>query len=462
MRNLFSRDHTGRSFRRGKVFVGIAGASLLLSATAFAQNVPHLVVVGPSGAVAPDSSIHVSAKVEQATGVPLYQFWLNHRLLRNYSRQNDLILSGLNAGTYQVVVHSLGLGQMERRDLNGYRSQTLTLHVGLPSLQVRGPARGIARDGRAFIRARVRNALGYPYYEFIVNGRVVHPYSHKNYLALRHLRPGTYTVMVRSLGPLQYQNQAFGSYREKTFELAVPSSRVISTLSQFKLTSVTPLKADGHSIENLAIDALSRGGQGVANVPVTVLSSDPAVVSVSPSSVTTNGGGVAVVQLMAGKEPGTATITAISGSVVASTVITTTPVSSAPTLSPLTVSGETGGTGASSSPAVTAVGKPLTFTTEFSSRSGQPKRDVVLTFSVSPANGQGALIGLSATANGKTIAPTAIGKGSEAFLVPTNSQGKATLTLSDSNAASVGVAVSAPYTNVTASSPLSVQWTAKK
>lgn len=443
----------------GKTLISLtaAGGLLLWSGATLAQTGPQLIVSGPEGAIPFDSSVNITARVKGATGVPLYQFWLNHRLVRGYSRNNRLALNGLADGNYRLVVHSLGIGQIRRGEWNQARTAVLTFHVGLPTLELKGPADGIAPHGHAFLRARVVNAFGYPYYAFWVNGRLAHPYAHKNWLTLRNLSPGTYTVIVRSLGPRQYRDHAFWAARTETYKFAVPSAHAtVASLAKLKLTSVRPIVADQKSTEDLAITALDASGGPVANVPVTVVSSNPAVVSVSPSVVKTDASGVAVVTLTAGQLPGTATISAINGSVTASTAISTTPVSTAPTLQPIAVSGSTSGTGTAQSPAETLVGHAFSLSSTFRSRTGAPKSDVELTYVVAPVSGS--LNGIEASSGGTKLSGTPVGHGDEAYVVPTDAHGRAVLDLTDTAAGSVTVSISAPYTDVSAPQAVHLVW----
>lgn len=109
------------------------------------------------------------------------------------------------------------------------------------------------------------NAFGYPYYAFMVNDRLAHPYSHKNWLTLRDLGSGTYTVIVHSLGPRQYRNHAFWAARTETYKFAVPSAHVtVALLAKLKLTSLSPIAADQTSTESLAVTALTASGAPVA------------------------------------------------------------------------------------------------------------------------------------------------------------------------------------------------------
>lgn len=191
-------------------------------------------------------------------------------------------------------------------------------------------------------------------------------------------------------------------------------------------------------------------------MPVTVVSSNPTVVSVSPTTVKTDSSGVAAVTLTAGERPGTATISAINGSVTASTSMATTPVSKAPSLSPIAVVGSMSGTGSSSKPAQTLEAHALTLSTTFRSRAGAPKTDVELTYVVAPQSGT--LKTVYATSAGAKVAGTPVGHGDEAFMVPTDSKGQATLSLTDTVPGSATVSVSAPYRDVSSPKAVRLAW----
>lgn len=86
--------------RAAKSLCALSAASglVVVPGSAFAQTGPQLIVSGPQGAIPFDSPVDITAQVKSATGVPLYQFWLNHRLLRGYSRNSRAGVNGLPDG----------------------------------------------------------------------------------------------------------------------------------------------------------------------------------------------------------------------------------------------------------------------------------------------------------------------------------------------------------------------------
>lgn len=439
---------------------GLLSASLLPAASVFAADPPHLVAYGPNGTVAVGSSVGISAQVAGATGVPVYQFRVNHRIVQRYSTNNHFVLKNAAAGHYTVVVRSLGMGQYRRQQWHAFRSQTLHFVVGgPPELVATGPKTGVAKHGTAFIRARVKNAVAVPYFRFAINGSLARRYSQKNYLVLRNLAPGTYVVQVKSLGPGQFRNHEWWAARVRTVRFTVPRPSVTETVSQLKMSSVGPLVANGTATETIAVTATNQAGQPVAGAPVTFISSNPDVASVSAQAVKTNADGIAQVTLTAGTTVGQSTVTAIAEGVSTTGTVTTTPEHAEPSLSSLKVSGQQAGSGTESAPAILATGTPMTVATTLTGRSGAPRGGVELTFTVMPASSGGSLSDLAATAGGKTLNGTQVSGGGVAYTVPTDSNGNAAITLTQNGSpVEAMVSVTAPYAAYQAPSAATLIW----
>ena len=436
---------------------GLLGASLLPSVPAFAADPPHLVAFGPSGVLAVGSSAAITAQVQGATGVPVYQFRIGNKIVQRYSQNSRLSLNHLAAGSYTVTVRSLGMGQLRNRLFGAFRSTVLHFKVGSPHLVAKGPSSGVAKHGTAFIRARVEQATAEPYFHFTVNGTVAQKYSHKNYLTLHHLSPGNYTVEVRSLGPAQFRNHEWFAARTKIITFTVPSAT--SSIAHLSIAHLSTMTANGTSKETLSITATDSNGKPVANQPVTLVSSDPNVASVSPSTATTDANGVATATVTAGTSSGTSTIEAIANGISSSVQLTTTPEQSAPSLSSMQVSGQQAGSGTSTTPAIAATSTPISVSTTLTRRDGKPASGVNLTYTVMPTTKGGSLSGLVATQNGKTLSGSDVSGGGVSFVVPTDSNGTASLSLTDAgHQTAATVSVAAPYESYKAASPVNLLW----
>ncbi len=203
----------------------LAMSALPLSQT-FAADPPHLVISGPTGTLAVGADAAISAQVVGATGTPLFQFREGNRIIQRYSTDGHLELDHLTAGQYTITVRSLGMGQEQRGQWYAFRSAQLHFTVGSPHLTVKGPAHGVAKNGTATVSAQVVDALATPYYQFVINGKTVQAYSPKNTYTATNLKPGTYQVLVESLGPAQYRNHEYGAARQETLTLTVPTPPV--------------------------------------------------------------------------------------------------------------------------------------------------------------------------------------------------------------------------------------------
>lgn len=392
--------------------------------------------------------------------MPVYQFRVNNRIVQRYSTNNHFLLKDAAAGHYTVVVRSLGMGQFRRQQWGAFRSQTLHFTVGgPPELVAHGPKTGVAKHGTAFIRARVKNAIALPYFRFAVNGKLARRYSHKNYLVLHDLAPGTYVVQVKSLGPAQFRNHEWFAARVRTVQFTVPRTSSVQTVSQLKMASIGSLVANGTATETIAVTATNKAGQPVAGAPVTFISSNPDVASVTSQAVKTNSDGVAETTLTAGTTVGQSTITAIAEGVSTTGTVTTTAVHTEPSLSALKVSGQQAGSGTTSTPAILATGSPMTVATTLTGRNGQPKSGVDLTFTVMPTSSGGSLSDLTATAGGKTLTGTQVSGGGVAYTVPTDDNGQAAISLTQNgNPVEAQVSVSAPFAAYHAPSAASLIW----
>ena len=432
--------------------------SLAPAVPALAADPPHLVAFGPTHVIAVGSSTVITGQVQGATGLPVYQFRVGDRIVQRYSTNDHLVLQNLAAGSYTVTVRSLGMGQYRNHLFNRFRSTVLHFTVGSPHLVAKGPANGIAKHGTAFIRARVKQALALPYFHFTINGAVVQKYSHKNYLTLHHLAPGRYVVEVKSLGPAQYRNHQWWTARTKTIVFTVPSAAT-AQVSQLAIGHVSGLVANGTSKETLTVTATNADHAPVANQAITLVSSNPGVATISPSVVQTNANGVATATLTAGTSAGSSTIEAIANGISTSTAVTTTPEHSEPSLSQIQVTGQQAGTGSTATPAIAATASPLTLSTTLTRRDGQANPGIDLTYTVMPATKGGSLAGLIATQNGKTIAGSEVSGGGLAFVVPTDSQGNASLSLTDSgHPLAATISVAAPYQAYHSATPVNLIW----
>jgi len=438
---------------------GLLGASILPTLPAFAAAPPHLEAVGPSHPLPVGATAVIKGTVEASTGRPLYQFRVGNKIVQRYSIKDQLSLPHLAAGSYTVTVRSLGMGQFRSHLFGRFRSATIHFTVGTPQLVAKGPAKGVAQQGTAFVRARVEDASAEPYFHFTLNGAVLQKYSHKNYVTLHHLTPGHYVVEVKSLGPAQYRNHAWGSARSKIITFTVPQPTTTTTAAHLSVASLSSLLANGTSKETLSVTATSSAGHPVANQPVTFISSDPNVATVSPSVATTSADGVATATVTAGSSAGTSTIQAVAGGVSSSTQITTSPEQSAPSLSAFQVTGQQAGQGSDTKPAIAASSDPVTVSTTLTRRDGRPQSGVNLTYTVMPQSKSMTLDGLAASSGGKTLSGSPVSGGGMSFVVATDSAGNARLTLTDSgHPLGATVSVSAPFASYKAASPVSLLW----
>ncbi len=437
----------------------LLAVGLIPGAAAFAAAPPHLVAFGPTGMVKVGSTVGITARVQGATGVPVYQFRVGNRIVQPYSTTDHFTLTNVQAGHYTVTVRSLGMFQFEHHQWGNFRSQTIHFMAGAPpQLVARGPQNAVAKHGSAFIRARVKNAVAEPYFRFALNGKLMRRYSHKNYLVLHDLAPGSYTVQVKSLGPAQFVGHEWWAARVQTVQFAVPSPSV-TAVSSLHMTSLPSLTANGTSTETMTVTATGKNGQPVANAPVNFISSNPSVAAVSSQLVKTNSNGVAQATVTAGTTVGQATMTALSEGISASGTITTTPVQSEPSLSTLQITGQQAGSGTVTAPAIVGVGSPMSVTTTLTGRSGQPDAGVDLTYTVMPNSPGASLADLQATVNGKTVSGTQVSGGGLSFIVPTNNQGTASLGLTaNGNPVEATVAVSAPFANYKVSTSADLIW----
>lgn len=100
-----------------------------------------------------------------------------------------------------------------------------------------------------------------------------------------------------------------------------------------------------------------------------------------------------------------------------------------PTLSPITVSGATAGTGSSSSPAVALQGSSLTLSTTLTDAMGNPLPNTAVTFNVTEYGSLPQYAPTVANASGTVLAPTQTSSADQ-YTVYTNSQGVATIQMS--------------------------------
>ncbi len=437
----------------------LLAASLLPGAAAFAADPPHLVAFGPTGTVKVGSTVGITARVQGATGVPVYQFRVGNHIMQRYSTTNHFTMSNVQAGKYTVTVRSLGMFQFQHHQWTNFRSQTIHFAAGgPPQLVASGPQNGVAKHGSAFIRARVINAMGEPYFRFTLNGKLMRRYSHQNYLVLHDLASGSYTVQVKSLGPAQFGGREWWAARVQTVHFSVPSPTV-TAVSKLQLSSLPSLTANGTSSETLTVTATGKNGQPVSNAPINFISSNPSVAAVSSQLIKTNSNGVAQATVTAGTTVGQATVTALSQGVSASGTISTTAVQAAPSLSTLKVAGQQAGSGTASAPAIMGTGSPMTVTTTLTGRSGQPDGGVDLTYTVMPNSSSGSLSDLQATVNGKTVSGTQVSGGGFAYTVPTDNQGTAALSLTENgNPVAATVSVSAPFANYQGTTAADLIW----
>ena len=196
----------------------LALTGLPLSQT-FAADPPHLVAYGPSGSLSVGANAAITAQVVGATGTPMYQFRINNRIVQRYSTNSRLVLNHLSAGRYTITVRSLGMAQDKRGDWGAFRSSQLYFTVGSPHLT----ATGTTKNGTETVTAQVVDAVSTPYYQFVIDGKVVQAYSTKNTYTTTNLKPGSYQVEVESLGPAQYRNHEYYAARTQTLTLTVPT-----------------------------------------------------------------------------------------------------------------------------------------------------------------------------------------------------------------------------------------------
>lgn len=203
--------------------------SVLPVSQTFAASPPHLSAHGPAQPVSVGANATVTGDVTAATGIPYYQFRMGNKILQRYSSDNHYVSHSLAAGKDLVTVRSLGLGQMLRGKWADFRSTEVHIMVGNPSLSASGPTDGIAKTGDTTINARVIDSFATPYFQFTVNGKITQTYSTNDSLALTQLAPGTYRIVVESLGTAQYHRGAFGAARKETLRFTVPTPPVSVT-----------------------------------------------------------------------------------------------------------------------------------------------------------------------------------------------------------------------------------------
>lgn len=208
----------------------LAMSALPLSQT-LAANPPHLVIAGPTGSLKVGANAAISAHVAGATGTPMYQFRDGARVIQRYSTNNHLTLDHLKQGQYTITVRSLGVGQERRGAWHAFRSAELHFTVSSPHLTVAGPVNGVAKNGTATVTARVMDVLVAPYYQFVLDGKTVQAFSTKNTYTATHLSPGTYHLLVESLGPAQYRNHEDYAARKQQLTLIVPTPPVKAQLT---------------------------------------------------------------------------------------------------------------------------------------------------------------------------------------------------------------------------------------
>jgi len=203
---------------------GLLALNVLPLTLSFAAGLPHLVANGPSAAVSVGSSVVITGDVMDASGTPLYQFRLGNQIVQRYSTNNRFILRNLDAGQHHVTIRSLGMGQDRLGKWSAFRSAGIDVIVGHPHLTAEGPTNAVAATGDATINAQVVDAFAQPYFQFVVNNKTVQAYSTKSSVALTNLAPGTYRVLVESLGPSQYHNGMFSSARQENLSFTVPTA----------------------------------------------------------------------------------------------------------------------------------------------------------------------------------------------------------------------------------------------
>ncbi|MCL5066230.1 MAG: hypothetical protein M1600_14365 [Firmicutes bacterium] len=205
--------------------------SILPISETFAADPPHLVAYGPSGTLSIGATAAITGDVVGATGTPVYQFRVGNQIVQRYSTNSHFVMKNLKPGQYTITVRSLGIAQERRGQWNAFRSAEVHFGVGSPSLTAQGPANGVATNGTATITAQVVDALATPYFQFVVNGKVVQAYSTNSSLTLKSLKPGSYQVLVESLGPAQYHQGDFSAARQKALTFTVPTPAVSPTLT---------------------------------------------------------------------------------------------------------------------------------------------------------------------------------------------------------------------------------------
>lgn len=284
----------------------------------------RLVVYGPGRAVALGSEFAVVASVKGATGTPVYEFLLGHRVVQVYSTVDFHLFANLRPGRYTVVVKELGLGQFYRRELQAAKVARVVVNVRgapLPYLTVKGPPGGVAKNGRAVISALMEHAIGMPEYRFALNGHAVRRFSPKADLVLAGLKPGTYQVQVKGLGAKAVRRHEWGLAQSRTLTLTVPPYQTVTAAVYSLAWGTAPTLITGSSSPTpLTVKALSRGGKPLRHVLVKVASANSNIVAIRPTQAYTAKDGQATFQLRPGIV-GSVVLTARAGKRSASTVV---------------------------------------------------------------------------------------------------------------------------------------------
>lgn len=303
--------------------MAIMASQLPLTPT-LAAGTGRLVVYGPGKSVALGSEFAVVGSVEGATGTPVYEFLLGHRVVQAYSKADYHLFNHLASGRYTVVVKALGLRQLYRRELGAAKVVRVTVTVRgapLPYLSVKGPQGGVAKRGRAVIAAVMVHAAGKPEYRFALNGRAVQRFSPKADLTLTGLKPGIYHVQVKGLGAEEARMHEWGLAQSRTLTLTVPPYQSV-TAAVYALAWGTPptLITGSSSPTPLSVTVFGRGEKPLGHVLVKVKSADSNIVAIRPKSAYTARNGRAVFQLRPGIV-GPVLLTASAGKKSASTTV---------------------------------------------------------------------------------------------------------------------------------------------
>jgi len=267
----------------------------------FMVGSPHLTVQGPPAGVATNGTATVIAQLVDAVAVPYYRFVINGKTVQAYSTKNTYTAKNLKAGTYQVLVESLGLAQYRTHQYNVARKETVTFIVPTTPVPVHpaihldqadvatGTADTLRLSGISNRAAIAWSVIGSSAATGLISGT-------GDTAAFVATTPGTYTVQALVDGVTTTANIV--AYGQATGVTVTPaSSRVIADGEATDVVTVNVVDTDGTTVGdfNGTVNLSAQAGVTYSQDGTTIPSvNGQVVVTVTQGTATVAVGEVAV------------------------------------------------------------------------------------------------------------------------------------------------------------------------